>query len=133
MRFHSGGIDQHLRWRTASLGQCVEKIGPDAFRSPPDVAIVERLLRPVFGRRVDPAPARFQHMYDATDHTPIIDAGFAACVGGKMWRNPRKLRVRQPEVIPIHLRFLSEAVNHNTLIMPTVLWVRTLGSVDKVT
>jgi hypothetical protein len=38
----------------------------------------------------------------------------------------RKLRVRQPELIPIHPCFLSETVNHNTLIMPTLLWVRAL-------
>jgi hypothetical protein len=29
-------------------------------------------------------------------------------------------------LIPIHRPFLSEAVNHNQLLMPTLLWVRTL-------
>src|SRR5271155_3404013 len=39
----------------------------------------------------------------------------------------RKLIVRQPKMIPIHQRFLSEAVNHMPDIMPTTLWVRTLS------
>jgi hypothetical protein len=29
-------------------------------------------------------------------------------------------------LIPIHQRFLSEAVNHKLLFKPTVLWVRSL-------
>jgi hypothetical protein len=43
-----------------------------------------------------------------------------------MWLDLRKLRVRQPELIPIHHRSPSEAVNHNALIMPTLLWVWSL-------
>jgi len=38
----------------------------------------------------------------------------------------RKLLVRKPELIPIHQRFLSEAVNHKTSLTPTTLWVWTL-------
>ena len=38
----------------------------------------------------------------------------------------RKLIVRQPKMVPIHQRFLSEAVNHKPDITPTTLWVRTL-------
>lgn len=37
-----------------------------------------------------------------------------------------KLRIGQPKKITIHLNFLSEAVNHNPLFMPTLLWVWTL-------
>jgi hypothetical protein len=38
----------------------------------------------------------------------------------------RKLFIRQPELVSIHLRFLSEAVNHNPPTLPTLLWVWTL-------
>ena len=62
-------------------------------------------------------------MNDAADHAPINDARLAARVGRQMRLDLRKLRVRQPELIPIHLRFLSEAVNHKRLLMPTLLWV----------
>jgi hypothetical protein len=63
---------------------------------------------------------------DAADHAPIVNARLAARVGRQMRLDLRKLRVRQPELIPIHRRFLSEAVNHKRLLMPTLLWVRTL-------
>jgi hypothetical protein len=43
-----------------------------------------------------------------------------------MRRDFGKLLIRQPKQVPIHLSFLSEAVNHKPLITPTVLWVRAL-------
>jgi hypothetical protein len=39
----------------------------------------------------------------------------------------RQLRFRQPEMIPIHRRLRSEAVNHNRLLTPTLLWVRAVS------
>jgi len=87
-----------------------------------DIAIVAGLLRPVFRRSVDPAPAGFEHMSDAADRPAVINRRLAARVGGKMRRNLRKLRVRQPGQAPIHLSFLSEAVNQTSLVMPTALW-----------
>ena len=65
-------------------------------------------------------------MHDAADDAPIINPRLAARIGRKMRFNPRKLCIRQPEQVPIHCRFLSEAVNHNALIMPMILWVRAL-------
>jgi hypothetical protein len=35
----------------------------------------------------------------------------------------RKLRVRKPELVENHRRFLSEAVNHNWFIAASILWV----------
>ena len=128
MHFHGGAINQNLRRRSAGLRECVEHVGPYALFRPPDEAVVERLARPVFGWRIDPAATRLQHVHDAADHATIIDARFTARIGRQMWFDLRKLRVRQPELIAIHPRFLSEAVNHNALLMPTLLWVRTLGS-----
>ena len=58
------------------------------------------LLRPEVGRRVDPAPAGLEHMDDAADHAPVVDAGLAARGGGKMRRNFRELRVCQPRTGP---------------------------------
>ena len=132
MRLDRRGVDENLRGRPAGLRERVEQVDPDAFGGPADIAIVERLLRPVFRRRVDPAAAGFQHMDDAADHAPIVDPRLAARVGGKMRRDLRKLLVRQPELIGNHRRFLSEAVNHNAALMPTTLWVRTLGMLNVV-
>jgi hypothetical protein len=125
MRFDGGAINQNLRGQSAGLRERVKQIDPHAFGCPAHIAIVERFPRPVFGRRVDPSAARFQHMNDAADRPSIIDARLAAYVGRQMWLNPRKLRVRQPtDPDPSLLPF--EAVNHNSPVTPTLLWVRTL-------
>jgi hypothetical protein len=65
-------------------------------------------------------------MHDAADDALVVNPRFAARIGWKMRLDPRKLRIRQPEQVPIHCRFLSEAVNYSSLIMPMILWVRTL-------
>lgn len=121
MRLDRRGVDEELRWRPASLRERVEEIDPDALRRPADIAVIERLPRPVFRRCVDPAPAGFQHMHDAADHPPVIDPRFAPCVGGKMRRNLRELGVRQPKAVGNHWRFPSEAVNHDAALTPTIL------------
>ena len=109
MRFHRRGVDENFRWRPSGLRQRLKQVDPDAFGGPADITIVERLLRPVFARRVDPAPAGFEHADDAADDPPVVNPCLAARVGGKMRRNLRKLRVRQPELIENYRRFLSEA------------------------
>jgi hypothetical protein len=126
MRFDGGAINQNLRGRPAGPRERMEQIDLHAFLSPAHKAIVERFLRPVFGRRVDPTPTRFQNLNDAADHPPIIDTRLPARIGRQMWLNLRKLCVRQPEPILIHLCSLSEAVNHNSPAMPRLLWVWTL-------
>ena len=130
MRLHRGAVDENLRGRPTCLRQNMKEIDPDAFFSPADIAVVERLLRPVFRRRVDPSTAGLEHVDDAADHAAVINTRLAARVGRKVRRNLQKLRVRQPELVENHRRFLSEAVNHTTLVMPTVLWVWTL--VDRI-
>jgi hypothetical protein len=50
-----------------------------------------------------------------------------ARIGRQMRLNLRKLPVRQPEPILIHLCSLSEAVNHNAQTMPRLLWVRKMS------
>jgi hypothetical protein len=65
-------------------------------------------------------------MHDPADHAPIINARFASRVGRQMGLDLRKLRVRQPKLVPNHPHSPSGAVNHNKLAMPITLWVRTL-------
>jgi hypothetical protein len=40
--------------------------------------------------------------YDPADDPAIIDARLAAGIGWKMWRNLRKLRIRQPKMVENH-------------------------------
>ena len=128
MRLYGGGVDQHLLGRTICAGQGMEKIAPHALRRPADIAVVERFLRSVFGRCVHPAPAGFQDMDDTADHALIINPRLAPCITGQMRHNPLKLRLCQPELIPIHHDFLPETVNHKPAPVPTILWVWTLIS-----
>ncbi len=99
MRLDRGGVDQKLGGRPASRGEHVEKIESHALSRPADIAVVERLPRPIFRRRIDPAPARFQHMDNAADHPAIVDPRLAARVGRKMRSDLRKLGVLQPKRI----------------------------------
>ena len=96
------GVDQHLRRRAAGRCQGMENIHPNAFGRPAHEAIVQRLLRTIDRRRVDPATAGLQHMDDPADDAPVIDPRFAASVGRKMRREPRELPLVQPELIAIH-------------------------------
>src|SRR5215203_4600738 len=77
----------------------MEKVHPHALRGPADIPVIEGLARAMDGRRVDPAGARLQHMDDAADHPPIIDARLASRVGRQVRRDPRELPIRQPEMI----------------------------------
>ena len=57
MRPHCGAVDENLHRRPACLRQSLEEIDPHAFLGPTDIAVVERFLRPVFRRSVDPSTA----------------------------------------------------------------------------
>jgi hypothetical protein len=77
VRLHGGTVDEHLRRRTACARQRMEEIDPYALRGPADEPVIERLVRPVDGRCIDPAPARLQHLNDAADYPSIIDPRLA--------------------------------------------------------
>lgn len=120
MSLHGGAIDEDLSWRAAGTGQRMKETDPDALCGPADVTVVERLARPVIGRSVDPAPARFQDMDDSADHPAVIGTGLAPCIRRQMRRDPRKLRLAEPKMIPIHRTVLSDAVNHKLPEKPTI-------------
>ena len=103
MRFDRGTVDEDLRRRPARLSKRVEEADPDAFLRPSHEAIVERLLGPVFGGRIDPASARLENMNDAADDPPVVNTRLAARVRRPVRLNLKKLRFRQPEKIAIHV------------------------------
>ncbi|WP_245412073.1 hypothetical protein [Methylocella silvestris] len=43
-------------------------------------------------------------MNDPADHPSIVDPRLATRIGGKMRRNLRKLRIRQPKLVQNHRR-----------------------------
>src|SRR3954454_3501031 len=73
-----------------------------ALRRPPDEPVVERLIRAIDIRRIDPATAGLEYMHNAADHPSIINPRLAACVGRQKWGKPGKLIFCQPETIATH-------------------------------
>src|ERR1700722_13098380 len=126
MGLHGGTVDQDLLSRPSGLRERMEQVAPDALCRPADIAVVESFSRPVVWWSVDPATTRLQHIDDPADHPTIVNPRLASRVRRQMRFDLRKRLRRKPEMVPIHLRFLSEAVNHKSNIMPTPLWVRTL-------
>ena len=87
MRLHRRGVDKDFHGRPAGLRERVEHLDPDTLGRPADIAVVERFLRTVFRRRVDPAPARLDNMDDAADDPAVVDARLAARIRRQMWRD----------------------------------------------
>ena len=50
-----------------------QRVDPYALRGLPDKPVVERFVRAIDIRRIDPATARLQDVHDAADNPPIID------------------------------------------------------------
>jgi len=116
-----------MRWRATGGREDLEQCRPDALLRPPHEPVVECLARPIFRRSIYPAASGLQDVNDPTDDASIINARLSSRIGGQVRRYLLELLVRQPEQIPIHSRSLSEAVNHNSLITPTILWVWSLA------
>jgi hypothetical protein len=102
MRLHSRTVDEHLRWWPACVRERMEEIDPNALGSPADETVVERLVRAIEARRIDPTSTRLQHVNDAADHPAIMDPRLASRVARQMRFDLRELLVRQPEAVPIH-------------------------------
>ncbi len=92
-------VYKHCCSRASGARQSLEDVGPDAFRSPADKAIIQGLVRPIDRGCIGPAPTSLQNVNDPADHTPVIDAWLASGVRWKVGLKPRKLLLRQPKVI----------------------------------
>src|SRR5215207_3943817 len=93
MSLDGRAVDEELRRGAARTRECLEEVHPHALRGPADIPVVEGFARAIDARRVDPAGARLQHMNDAADHPPIIDARLAPRVGRQVRCNPRELPI----------------------------------------
>ncbi|MEM6744690.1 MAG: hypothetical protein AAF676_13280 [Pseudomonadota bacterium] len=102
MRFHMRRIDDHLRRRTAVLGETGEHVLLDAFRSPADAAILRPLARPAADPRVASAAAGARNVDDAAHRPPVIHARHAAGVIGQRQRQPGELSLCQPKAVRGH-------------------------------
>ena len=84
MGFHGRRVEENLVRRTVGLRERLKETDPYALGRPAHIAIVESFLWTIFGRRVDPAPARLQNVNDAADDATIVDPRLAARVSRQM-------------------------------------------------
>lgn len=80
----------------------MKDIDPHALGGPTDETIVERLARAVDIRRIGPATPGLQHVNNAADHPPVVDARLAPRVLRQQRLKPRELFLGQPEMIANH-------------------------------
>lgn len=71
--------------------------------------------------------SRFSDMDDAIDDAAVVNTRVASRIRRKMRLDPRELRVRELEMIPIHPCFLPEAQNHAKPVKLTTSWVPSPG------
>ena len=84
MGFHRRRVEENLVRRTVGLRERLKETDPYALGRPAHIAIVESFLWTIFGRRIDPAPARLQNVNDAADDATIVDPRLAARVSRQM-------------------------------------------------
>ena len=95
MGLHRRTVDQDLRWRASCRCQNIEDIDPNAFRSPSDEPVVERLMGAIDRGRIPPSQTIPDHMDYPADHTPVVHARNATRPREKGRRQPRKQEVRR--------------------------------------
>jgi hypothetical protein len=81
----------------ALLRQRRQDARPDAPAAPSVPAIVDRHRRAVWGWTVRPAATALEHVNDARDHSPVIDAPRSGLVRRQMRLNHCPCFIRQPE------------------------------------
>jgi len=108
VRFQIGRVD-HDRLPIRGLGsQPLEDPGEHTHLAPPLPAVVERLGRPLPGRRITPPQAIATDEDYAAQHASIVNPWLAMA----LWKErsqPRHLLVAQPEKIAHHAPISSRA------------------------
>jgi hypothetical protein len=65
-------------------------------------------------------------MDDTADNPAVVNTRLATRVRRQVPRDPRELRIGEPETIPIHPRFVPDSVNHTQPAIPTAFWIQAL-------
>src|SRR6218665_832298 len=102
MRLDVCAVDGKLMRDRAIGGHLLENAVPDVAACPAVISVVDCLCGAVFGRHIAPAAADLQHMENAGNDAPIIDAPSTWLVLWKMWLDCRPGTIRKPEKIAHH-------------------------------
>ncbi len=81
----------------AFLGQCRQDARPNAAPAPSVPAIIDCRWGTVVARTILPTTTAFQHVHDARDHPPVINAPRSRLVRRQIRLDRRPSRIRQPE------------------------------------
>ena len=102
MNFDVAAVESHLRGRVRRCGHGREDVLPDATHAPAREAIVDRLVRSILGRAIDPTAPHLLHMHDPAQNPPIIKALRTTLVGRQMRLDLRPLFIAEPKQISAH-------------------------------
>lgn len=109
MCLEMGGIDHQLIGFTALGGELGEDAVEHAEATPPDKAIVDRLVRTIRGRRITPAQPIPDHKDDTACDPPVIDPRNAM----RQWEirlDPAHLRLAQQPQLGHEQHLLDAAI-----------------------
>lgn len=90
-------IQRGLFRRLARRRNRFEYLLPDAPLAPACKAIVDRLVRAIIPRAVDPAAADFQHVHDPAQNQPVVFAARPRLVCRQMRLYLRPLLIAEPK------------------------------------
>ena len=103
----------------AFLRQRRQDAGPDTPAAPPVPTIIDRRRGAVFGWAIRPAATAPEHVHDARDNPPVIDAPRSGLVLRKVRLNRSPRFIRQPEQRTRHLQgLLSQRRPPESMCMP---------------
>jgi hypothetical protein len=102
MRFDMRAVEGHSFRPLNRFGCRFKDALPNSLRTPAVEAIIDRLVRPIFWRTVDPSTSGLEHMHDSTQNAPIVLRLHATAVERNKWFNPRPLLVAEPKQVCPH-------------------------------
>lgn len=98
MRIHVDAVEQQFGRRAIHGSERLEEPDPDAFARPSREVVVQLLAQTIAGWGINPALTGAQHVDDAADHPPIIDARHGTRLVRQERRQALPLSIRQPEL-----------------------------------
>src|SRR5258708_39804038 len=102
MRFDMRAVEGRSFRPLSRFGRRFKDALPNSLRAPAVEAIIDRLVRPILRRTVDPSTSSLEHMHDSTQNAPIVLRLHATAVTWNKRFNPRPLLVAKPKKVFSH-------------------------------
>jgi hypothetical protein len=99
MSFDMSAVQRAFLRRCWRSRNCFEDTLPNAAPAPAVKPIVDRFMRAVFRRAVNPAASRLEHMHDPAQYAAIVFARRTRLIGRQQRLDLRPLLVAKPKQI----------------------------------